>query len=421
MYFRSSTSMRFSGQIIDGALDSLKMGLAGSAGMAGSDNTGHEFSGGYDQVAQDIAAGLAGLTAMSTNTADLIRASGLNHQAAQRASTQGGTPPASVPIPDTPIKPAPTIPSAYGGGGSEPTGAIATAWHYVQQWVGYVWPNGSPERLGAAAQSWTAAFNHIKSADTSIEWATNDLASQQSPEIPTATAHLNELKGKVDGLAKSCLQMATSCNNLAQAIKDAHDQLIDELSQFAAEFVVGEIVFGVLFEVGGELWGNAAMVARAMNIAQRCARIIEKLIDLARSAARVARAAGETIKNVVSKIKSVVAAITKRAPAGLSSSMAEQASAIGKEISGFPKGTRAAAVAERMSGLHLTQAEAAEATDIASKAAFGETTGIANLPNGTKVVLPAYLPAGKALMVHPDGTVTVFVGDCLQFLEYIPK
>lgn len=78
-------------------------------------------------------------------------------------------------------------------------------------------------------------------------------------------------------------------------------------------------------------------------------------------------------------------------------------------------------MAERITGLHLTQAEAAEAADIASRAAFGETSGIANLPNGTKMVLPAYVKADKALVVHPDGSVTVRVGDFLEFLDFIPK
>jgi phage-related protein len=108
--------------------------------------------------------------------------------------------------------------------------------------------------------------------------------------------------------------MATSCNNFAQAIKDAHNKLVDELSEFAAEFVVGEIVFGVLVEVGGELWGNAAMAVRGMAIAQRCARIIEKLVELAKNAARVARRAAESIADVVGKIRSTIEALVNRVP-----------------------------------------------------------------------------------------------------------
>lgn len=62
-----------------------------------------------------------------------------------------------------------------------------------------------------------------------------------------------------------------------------------------------------------------------------------------------------------------------------------------------------------------------QATDIAAKAAFGETGGIANLPDGTRVVLPKLLPQRVAMMVHPDGSVTVFKGDLSQFLPYLGK
>ncbi|WP_396912391.1 hypothetical protein [Mycolicibacterium sp.] len=83
--------------------------------------------------------------------------------------------------------------------------------------------------------------------------------------------------------------MATSSNDLAQAIKDAHQQLIDEL------------------------WGNAILADWAAAIARRCARIIEKIIELARGAARAAKAPVEAIAKVVENVrKSVVAAMVTR-------------------------------------------------------------------------------------------------------------
>lgn len=78
-------------------------------------------------------------------------------------------------------------------------------------------------------------------------------------------------------------------------------------------------------------------------------------------------------------------------------------------------------MAGQVTGLHLGQDQAAEATDIAAKAAFGESGGVVNVPDGTKVVLPADLSFGKAMVVHPDGSVTVFVGDLHQFLPYIGR
>lgn len=313
-YFRSSTSARFSGQTVAGALEILKDSLAGSIGMAGSDSTGKEFAGGYDGSAKDVLTSAAGLVDMSTNTADLIRVSGLNHQNAERASTVGGPPPAPVPIPESPATAVPTVPSAYGYGGNEPTGAIATAWQYVQQWVGYLWPDGDPERLEAAARAWNTAATTIRNAGTALDWAKDDLTGQQSPEIPAATAHLADLKGKFDTVAGACNSIERACNNLSQAIKDAHDQLIAELAEFAAEFVVGEVIFGVLVEVGGELWGNAAMAARAVIVAQRCATIIQELIELAKGAAGVAKAAGDAVAGIVKEIKDAIPASTTQDP-----------------------------------------------------------------------------------------------------------
>jgi hypothetical protein len=108
-------------------------------------------------------------------------------------------------------------------------------------------------------------------------------------------------------------------------------------------------------------------------------------------------------------------------PGATSPSLADQAAEIGREVAALPKGTRLDTLADKVTGLHLDQEQAVEATDIAAKAAFGETGGIANLPDGTRVVLPKLLPQRVAMMVHPDGSVTVFKGDLSQFLPYLGK
>jgi hypothetical protein len=104
-----------------------------------------------------------------------------------------------------------------------------------------------------------------------------------------------------------------------------------------------------------------------------------------------------------------------------SPSIADQGREIGRELSDLPKGTRLDALADRITGLHLNPEQAAEATDIAANTAFVESGGVVNVPDGTKVVLPADLTYGRAMVVHPDGSVTVFVGDLHQFLPYIGR
>lgn len=315
VFFSASASTLFSSQNIGSAMDTLKNALAGSAGMAGSDNTGQEFGGGYDQSANDVLTCMAGLIDMTANAADLLRASGLNHQAANQASAgKGAAPLDAISVPERQTTAAPTAPSAYGNGGNEPTGPIATAWHYIQKWVGYIWPNGNPLKLEEIARAWNAAATALRNCGTPLGQANEKLATQQSPEIPIATEYLTDLKAKFDSAAWACNGLETACNDLAKSIKDAHTELIDELSEFAAEFVVGEIVFAALFEVGGELWGNALMAARASVIAQRCAKIIEKLIELGRAAARAAQAATKAIAGLVKSMKEIVAAAVTKVP-----------------------------------------------------------------------------------------------------------
>jgi hypothetical protein len=102
-----------------------------------------------------------------------------------------------------------------------------------------------------------------------------------------------------------------------------------------------------------------------------------------------------------------------------SPNIADEAAEIGREASLLPRGARSDGIADKITGLHLDQDQAAQAADIAAKTAFGETAGIANLPNGTKIVLPVIIDQGIALEVLPDGSVTVFRGDLHQFLPYL--
>ncbi len=105
-----------------------------------------------------------------------------------------------------------------------------------------------------------------------------------------------------------------------------------------------------------------------------------------------------------------------------SPNLSQQAMQIAKEVEAVPQGSgQLQSLADKVSGLHLDQQQAAEVTDTAAKAAFGDTGGIANLPDGTKVVLPANILQRAAMIVHSDGSVTVFKGDLTQFLPYLGR
>ncbi|WP_078344311.1 hypothetical protein [Mycobacteroides chelonae] len=313
VYYAASQWVTFSGFNFESLLKSMHTSMSQSAGMAGSDNTAKEFSGGYDQSVKDTVTILAGLADMTNNAGDIIKVNGDNHKAANQASAGngGGTAPQAS-VPSRPTTQAPAIASAYGGGGAQPTGLAAKAWSFIQGMVGYVWPDGDPHTLNFVGGVWTGTGSAVQDAAGYLDKAKTTLASQQSPEIGPATAYLDDLKGKYSQVAATCRGLGDSCKDLATAIENAHTELITELEKFAAECLVGEVASLILVEVGGELWGNALIAMRASAVARRCAEIIEKLIELGRAAARAAKTAAEKIAHLLGQMKSAVAALVKR-------------------------------------------------------------------------------------------------------------
>jgi hypothetical protein len=102
-----------------------------------------------------------------------------------------------------------------------------------------------------------------------------------------------------------------------------------------------------------------------------------------------------------------------------SPSIIDQATQIGKDVmEHVPKGSRLSSLVDRLNQLHPgNQQQAADAAEAAAKAAWGESGGIVNGPTGAKLVLPADPRFGEAIMVAPDGTLSVFRGDLYQFLQ----
>ncbi|WP_236740662.1 hypothetical protein [Mycobacteroides abscessus] len=197
-------------------------------------------------------------------------------------------------------------------------------------------------------------------------------------------------------------QLTNPFTNLPGEIREA----VDNPAQLAGEklFDVGSTV------VGGALGSEGAAFGRSItgSIGATEARALP-------GASAAVPVAGE----VGTGLTSTATQIGREVGTGLTST----ATQIGREVAQIPKGgtSQTATLAEKLTALKLNQAQAAEATNIASKAAFGETAGIASLPDGTKMVLPAMLPQKIAMQVLPDGSVSVFRGDLVQFVQYLGK
>lgn len=176
------------GQAVAGELAqagaALGSGLGGTAAMAGSDPGGVAWAGSYDEAAAVTAGGVADLANACRQVAALLEQTGFNHSSAESASTPGqGAPP----VPDATDYgaaaqvAAPSLSSANGGSTDPPTG-----WGLVEAVVGWVWPNGDPERLREAARVWSVAANALRGAAGRVPEAVRAIESQQSPEVDDA-------------------------------------------------------------------------------------------------------------------------------------------------------------------------------------------------------------------------------------------
>lgn len=107
-------------------------------------------------------------------------------------------------------------------------------------------------------------------------------------------------------------------------------------------------------------------------------------------------------------------------PAHSGPNLNQQAMQIGQDVmQHVAKGSRLNTLVDRLSQLHIgNQQQAAEAAQAAGEGCWGQTGGIVNGPNGSKLVLPADLIFRQAILVAPDGTLSVYEGDLFQFLPH---
>ncbi|SHU30247.1 Uncharacterised protein [Mycobacteroides abscessus subsp. bolletii] len=93
---------------------------------------------------------------------------------------------------------------------------------------------------------------------------------------------------------------------------------------------------------------------------------------------------------------------------------------LGKALKPIQRGGRSEVMAEALNAIKLSQQEAAQAANAASKAAFGETAGIATLPDGRLLILPTRADLTDVIAVLPDSTVTVLRGvNIPDFFPYL--
>ena len=267
------------------AADAAAAGLAGSGGMAGNDPAGTDWAAAYDPAA----ARLLGLAAeVGNRLGDHVHA--LNQSAAAYHATEGwfGGDPAPLPTPAQawPEAVMRSVPEARGG---------LPIWHddpIVQAAValtGTVWPNGSTERLGAAAMQWSQLASCLAAArTTAMTSAAGVLATMSGPMAAAAADRTREFDTGLSDLAAGATELSTACRDLAGHIEEAHREAQQELVNLGRDAAITAAVSAGLSFVtfgAGTLVGGAAATARVVAAGGRLASLFQRLASLARAVA----------------------------------------------------------------------------------------------------------------------------------------
>lgn len=319
----------------------LEGALAGSGAMAGSDPAGVQWASSYDEAARDTHAVLIDLETACMKIAVMLQQTGFNHGMAESASD----PTKSAPTPADPRvylpgkRTVPDLPSASGGSTNPPAG-----WWLIEHTVGYLWPNGHPDRLRSAAHAWSTCADTVEGASAYLPEAVEAILAQQSPEVQDAFTVCNSMSDHLADVASSCRDLAKACTDFADGIDKAHHDVKDELVsllEWTAAIEAGGAIVGI-FSLGiGEGAAQGVEAARIAKTASRVGKIIQTVIDLAGTVTRAISTIFSKIGRVAQRLLRIERAEVSEATvtaAGKVPALAEDTeSAAVKGLEGFEK------------------------------------------------------------------------------------
>lgn len=283
------------GRRIADAAHLAESSLQHTSGMAGWDAVGAEWAASYDPAASEVLRACHDLALASSDTALALTLAAGRYISAEHVASMGlslfFTPPAPAAVEDGAGT---RIPSA----GSPNPGWPPPSWDIIAGIAGVVWPAGDPDVLGNAATAWTALADSVRAAldgpGTDAGLAVQGLQSEDLALFRERSTVIRE-SGRL--IAQASRDIAAGCEELATAVRTAHQELVDETEGFVLECAALAAVGVALSLV--TLGGSAAVTtlvgaARTAQMVARVHGVISRLALLARTGAVATRLSGAT-------------------------------------------------------------------------------------------------------------------------------
>ena len=341
-------------------LASARSALAGYARMAGDDPGGEQFATNYDSLAGAALQAFADISARATMLDRALMASGASHADADGALA--GSPGAAAGFPLRPAQVQYCVappPSAFGGD----AGSTPGPWDLVKDLVGMMWPNADVGKLKQASSTWTTISGDFTALARRISQSDDAVSGLSSAELSRVNTAVADFSSDVTETAEYVADIAEMCTEYADAVEEAHNEVIEMLAQLAIEIAatVGVSVALSFVTFGGAgVVGAAAAAARIASVAVRVGAAISRVLGIAgRIAARLILLYARFVAFAARHAKAAGMAI-KVASGGSGAAIAERVvkGAAGSPLVAFGGGIVGGAVslriAARFSGLGST-------------------------------------------------------------------
>jgi hypothetical protein len=204
----------------------LSAGLAGTAAIAGDDDSGAAFAADYDRMATAAWQGWRSAALMLDGLAGGLAATGNNVADAENDSTPGPRRPFARIVAHT-ASPTPSSPPSAGG-------AVTELRHPY-------WPTADPERLRTAATAWSTSAAGLRSvvgrAFTAVDGlvqASPDRVLQEMRRFTHAALSDDPTSGLTGVLRVTGSRIAAACNGLAEVTERSRARILATAAHYAA-------------------------------------------------------------------------------------------------------------------------------------------------------------------------------------------
>ncbi|GAA3657817.1 hypothetical protein GCM10022237_17330 [Nocardioides ginsengisoli] len=307
------TQMYWGSHRVYGLVSDLDTALAQGSGMAGTDTGGAEFARQYDAVAGQLLQAGADLSETMGKLGNLLNTSLINHEGADygaRLAPYGGQSDGDPDPNDTVITILPAPPPSAAGG----TGDVPGWWHWLSSHMeGLLWPDADTGRLRTVGAAWLTAGRGVSSAAGYCEAGANELLHQKSAEVSDVVATLHDVEKQADELGTAYQTLGQACIDYADAVDDHHQQVEDAIADFIGWTIAIEAGSAILFEIGGEIWGQAIEAGKIASSASKVVRILRPLVTIAKGLASRILELLKVATSALARFKTILSARVVRA------------------------------------------------------------------------------------------------------------